>query len=145
MNTIYGTIFKVVVLAILTLSLVACKSDEEIIDDPIESPYVNVWSCVDETCTLLETIGGYTTRYDIAMDTFQINIVNSFDGIIGRATYNYTNTELSLNIGGTSYLCIPDQLSSCDFDLSQEQQRHIEYSIERINEYIISDNFPKTN
>lgn len=126
---------------LLALSITGCENNES--ND--ESLIIQGWHCIDNTCYLSETLGGYVTTYSIEEDSFSILLINPGDQPIGTAEYDYRDEILTIVYNGDSntYTCSYSSIDECNLSIQQED--YVDYSIGEIEEYINSKDYPKTN
>jgi hypothetical protein len=78
------------------------------------------WSCISDECYLNESIGGFTTKYIQNSLIFEINIVNSFDNIIGTLNYNHYDKSMVYTMTNEEdCVCTIESMQTCNLSEAQ--------------------------
>lgn len=125
---------------LIALSISGCENKESNED---ESLIIQGWSCIDNTCYLSETLGGFVTTYNIEEDSFSILLINPSDQVKGTAEYDYRNEILTIVYNGDPNMLTCPFSSIDECNLSIQQEDYVDYSIGKINDFVNSNDFPK--
>lgn len=138
---ILGFVFiRVGLIVLLALSISGCENKESNED---ESFIIQGWNCIDNTCYLSETLGGFVTTYNIEEDSFSILLINPTDQVKGTVEYDYRDEILTIVYNGDSntYTCPFYSIDECNLSIQQED--YVDYSIGKINDFVNSKDYPK--